>query len=293
MEYKCILTFDIEEWFQVENLRSVFPKDIWNTQNSTVYQNVSRILDVLEKFKIKGTFFILGFVAENNPEVVKLISQKGHEIASHGTGHELTYNLNDNDLYDDIKTSKEKLEQIIGREISGYRAPNFSVNQKLIKILKDLKFKYDSSYYPFQFNKRYGKLEIGTNNSSNSFYRLNENFYEMPLSTVKILGKHIPMAGGAYFRIYPFTIFKHLVKQKIKRDGLFHFYLHPWEFEPEQPRIKDIKLNYRLRHYTGLKNTVTKFTKLIQFLKQMNCQFLTINEYLNIVKKKQTLIKVQ
>jgi uncharacterized protein DUF3473 len=92
------------------------------------------------------------------------------------------------------------------------------------------------------------------------------------------------MAGGAYFRIFPFTIFKNLVKSKLRKDRLYHFYLHPWEFEPEQPKIKNIKFNYRLRHYTGLKRTERKFEKLIQFLKQMDCQFMTISEYIDKIK---------
>ena len=117
MKKSCLLTFDIEEWFQVENLRSAFPKNTWKNQNSTVYQNVKRILELLDKYEIKGTFFILGLVAEKNPDVVKLISKHGYEIASHGTGHDLTYNLKDEELYADIKTSKENLELISGRKI--------------------------------------------------------------------------------------------------------------------------------------------------------------------------------
>jgi polysaccharide deacetylase family protein (PEP-CTERM system associated) len=283
----CLLTFDVEEWYQVENLRSAFPKNKWKNQQSTVFKNTRRIFDVLEKYNIKATFFILGLVAEASPELVKLISEQGHEIASHGTGHDLTYNLNENELYEDIKSSKENLEQLSESKILGYRAPNFSVNQKLIKILKDLNFEYDSSYNPFQLNKRYGKLEVEAAEEKNGFYRLDENFYEIPLSTVKVLGNHVPMAGGAYFRIFPFPIFKKLVKAKLNRDGLYHFYLHPWEFEPEQPKIKNIKLNYRLRHYTGLKKTEAKFEKLIKFLIKMDCQFLTISEYLNTVKTQQ------
>jgi len=284
LDKNCLLTFDIEEWFQVENLRSAFSKDTWDNQNSTVLQNTKRILDLLEKYNIKATFFVLGLVAEKTPQLVELIAKQGHEIASHGTGHDLTYNLDNNQLLDDIKISKYLLEEITENKIYGYRAPNFSVSERLIEHLKELDFHYDSSYNPFQLNTRYGKLEVVPSEENNGFYRLDENFYEIPLSTLRMYNQHIPMAGGAYFRIYPFPIFKYLVKTKLKLNNLYHFYLHPWEFEPKQPRIKNIKWNYRLRHYTGLKNTASKFEKLIQFLQGMDCQFMTISEYLNTVK---------
>jgi len=285
MQNACLITIDVEEWFQVENLRSAFPKNTWKNQKSTVTKNTRKILNILNDYNIKGTFFILGLVAETNPELVKLISEHGHEIASHGTGHDLTYNLDDHQLLDDINNSKTKLEKLIGSKVSGYRAPNFSVSEKLIAVLKKLDFQYDTSYNPFQLNNRYGKIYIDPSNNY-GIYNLDDNFFEVPLSSLKIYKQHIPMAGGAYFRIYPFPIFKYLVKTKLKLNNLYHFYLHPWEFEPEQPRIKNIKWNYRVRHYTGLKNTEAKFERLLQFLKGLDCQFMTISEYLNTVKKR-------
>jgi polysaccharide deacetylase family protein (PEP-CTERM system associated) len=279
----CLLTFDIEEWFQVENLRTAFPKNNWKNQRSSVVKNTNRILEILERYNIKATFFILGLVAKNNPELVKTISRQGHEIASHGTGHDLTYALNENQLFDDISDSKKLLEDILGKKIYGYRAPNFSVNDTLINILKKLNFNYDSSYNPFQLNKRYGKIEVDSS-CKNGIFHLNDNFFEIPLSTLTIFNQHIPMAGGAYFRIFPSIIFKNLLKAKLNKDNLYHFYLHPWEFEPEQTRIKNIKLNYRIRHYTGLKNTEKKFEKMILYLNKLNCHFFTITEYLNQYK---------
>jgi len=282
MQNTCLITIDVEEWFQVENLRSAFPKNSWKNQKSTVAKNTTKILNILDEYNIKGTFFVLGLVAETNPELVKLIYNQGHEIASHGTGHDLTYNLNDHQLLDDINNSKTKLEKLIGSKVSGYRAPNFSVSEKLIAVLKKLDFQYDTSYNPFQLNNRYGKIDIDPSNNY-GIYNLYDNFFEVPLSSLKIYKQHIPMAGGAYFRIYPFPIFKYLVKTKLKLNNLYHFYLHPWEFEPEQPRIKNIKLNYKLRHYTGLNNTESKFEKLIQYLIKMDCRFLTISEYIKSV----------
>ncbi len=276
----CLLTFDIEEWFQVENLRNAIPKSDWDFQHSSVVNNTIKILNILKINDIKATFFVLGLVVEKNPEIVKMISQDGHEVASHGYGHDLTYNLDETQLFDDIKKSKEILEQLIGNKVVTYRAPNFSVNERLVKVLYNLGFKYDSSYNPFQLNSRYGKLE-NPEKTHNSIFKLKDDFFEIPLSTLKIHNQNIPMAGGAYFRIIPFFIFKQLAKMKLEKDGVYNFYLHPWEFEPEQPRIKKIKLNYRLRHYTGLKRTEIKFEKLIKYLRKQNCQFYTISEFIN------------
>jgi polysaccharide deacetylase family protein (PEP-CTERM system associated) len=186
MQNACLITIDVEEWFQVENLRSAFPKNTWKNQKSTVAKNTTKILNILNDYNIKGTFFILGLVAQSNPELVKLISEHGHEIASHGTGHDLTYNLDENQLFDDISKSKEQIEKLIGKSIYGYRAPNFSVNDRLIKTLKKLNFHYDSSYNPFQLNQRYGKLDIDNSSENNSVYNLNNNFYEIPLSSLKM-----------------------------------------------------------------------------------------------------------
>jgi polysaccharide deacetylase family protein (PEP-CTERM system associated) len=281
MNCSCALTFDIEEWFQVENLRDAIKKKDWWEIRSTVANNTHRIIEILEELEISATFFILGWVAEKAPELVRTINIHGHEIASHGSDHKLTYSLSDHDLQFDIQRSKSLLEEIIGKDVTGYRAPNFSVDERLIKILQHLGFRYDSSYNPFKLNKRYGTLQL-PEQSEKTIYKLSNSFYEIPLSTVNLLGQHIPMAGGAYFRLFPSIIFNCLVKQKIKRDGFYNFYLHPWEFEPEQPRIKNIPLNYRIRHYTGLKKTGKKLEKLIVLLKSQGCEFVTLRDYVKI-----------
>jgi len=217
-------------------------------------------------------------VAERNPELEKKISSLGHEVASHGYNHDLAYSISDINLKEDIKKTKDILESILQKEITGYRAPSFSIDNRLTEYLKNQGFKYDSSYNPFQFNSRYGKLDQ-IKYLHKGIYRLSKNFYEIPSSVLRLFKINLPISGGAYFRFIPLNIFKKLVNTKLNRDNLLSFYLHPWKFEPEQPRIKGIRWDYKLRHYYGLKNTASKLKRLIEYLKLKNCTFLTFNEY--------------
>ena len=275
----CLFSFDIEEWFQVENLKKVITVEDWDSYTSTVQKNTKIIIDILSENNVKATFFILGWVAVRNPQLVKMISSLGHEVASHGYAHDLAYSIGDNDLYEDIRKTKDILESILQKKITGYRAPSFSIDSRLIEFLKQQGFKYDSSYNAFQFNSRYGQLDQ-IKYLNKEIYALSEKFYEIPSSVLRLFKLNIPVSGGAYFRLIPYNIFKSLVKIKLNRDNLLSFYLHPWEFEPQQPRIKGIRWDFKLRHYYGLKDTANKLKKLINFLKSNNCRFLTINEYI-------------
>ncbi|GAB4334282.1 MAG: DUF3473 domain-containing protein [Calditrichia bacterium] len=274
----CYLTFDVEEWFMVENLRAVNPKEVWESRNSTVLKNTQKILQLLKEQQVKATFFVLGSVAEDNPQLVPEIIAGGHEVASHGYGHDLTFQLTDDELRDDLARTRDILSAQSGAPISGYRAPNFSVNDRVISLLKELGFAYDSSYNPFALNKRHGSINGELQPAGNGFYRTPQGIFEMPISTTPFLMENFPIGGGAYFRIMPLPIFKRLVKSRLKRSGHYNFYLHPWEFEPEQPRIKGISLNHAFRHYYGLQNTIKKFSRLIEYLKRLNCQFKTLKE---------------
>ena len=280
----CLFTFDVEEWFQVENFKSAIKKGDWENKRSSVQQNTRKILDILNEHQVKSTFFILGWIAEKFPQLVENIKAEGHEVASHGYKHDLVNTLGDQEIYDDVIKSRLVLEKIIGEEIIGYRAPSFSVNNNLINVLSDLGFTYDSSYNPFQLNDRYGSINI-PNRKVYHIYQLENGLYEIPASTLNISRYAFPISGGAYFRILPFYLFKNLVKYKINKDTLYTFYLHPWELEPGQPRVTNIPFNYRLRHYTGLSNTAPNLEKFILFLKENGCQFMTIQNYINSIVK--------
>jgi polysaccharide deacetylase family protein (PEP-CTERM system associated) len=276
----CLLTFDVEEWFQVENLRAAIPRDDWAKYPSSVLKNTEQILTLLQKHNLTATFFILGWVAERQPETVRIIARQGHEIACHGYNHDLTMQLSDSELKADISNSKTILEKLSGQKISGYRAPNFSVNDRLINVLKETGFSYDSSLNLFKLNPRHGTITMKYS-QKNSILALENGLFEIPISTLQYRSRHFPLGGGAYFRLMPLMLFSRLVKRKLIRDNLYNFYLHPWEFEPDQPRIKKIKLNYRIRHYTNLKKTAVKFEEFISILKDYGCAFATMNQYLS------------
>ncbi len=280
----CLFTFDVEEWFQVENFKSVIKRGDWENKQSSVQENTRKILDILKEHQIESTFFILGWIAEMFPKLIEDIKACGHEIASHGYKHDLVSTLDDQVIYDDVKKSRSILENIIGEKIIGYRAPSFSVTNNLINILSDLGFSYDSSYNPFQLNDRYGSITVPDKKTSH-IYQLENGLYEVPASTIGLHRYEFPISGGAYFRLLPFTLFKSLVRYKIRQDNIYCFYLHPWELEPEQPRVTNIPLNYRLRHYTGLAKTTNKLNKLITCLKDDGCKFMTIQNYINTIVK--------
>ncbi|MBO8161803.1 MAG: DUF3473 domain-containing protein [Thermosipho sp. (in: Bacteria)] len=260
MQKTICLSFDIEDWFQVENLREKFPPEIWDKCESRVVKNTIKILDLLDEYNVKATFFILGWIAERFPDLVKEIHSRGHEIASHGYGHIINYQLSRKEIFKDIRKSKEILENIIAQEIIGYRAPSFSITEDVIDVLKRLDFKYDSSYHPFSKNKRYGQIDT----NKKGFFYIREGLLEIPMSVWKSKSFELSIAGGGYFRLYPYILFKSLALSYLKKNDFLIMYFHPWEFDPEQPRIKDIKFSYRFRHYIGLKKTYNKLSKFLE-----------------------------
>ncbi|SPP99522.1 Polysaccharide deactylase family protein, PEP-CTERM locus subfamily [Candidatus Sulfobium mesophilum] len=254
------LSFDIEDWFQVENLKGAIAPDQWDACDLRVVQNSRKILSLLEKNGTKATFFVLGWIAEKCPGLVKEIAEQGHEIASHGYGHELVYKQTPKMFHNDISRSKAILESITGRQVLGYRAPSFSITPETpwaLDILKDLDFVYDSSIFPTSFHDRYG-----FNGSSRFPFRFENGLIEMPLSTVKVRKANVPIAGGGYFRLYPYSLFRYCCK-RLNRDGKsVVFYLHPWELDPEQPRV-NIRYQYRFRHYVNLGKTEKRLARLL------------------------------
>ena len=269
MQKTICLSFDVEDWFQVENLREKFPPQTWDKCELRVEINTRKILDLLDKYNVKATFFVLGWIAERKPELVKEIHSRGHEIASHGYGHIINYELNRDEIYEDIKKGKELLESITGDKVVGYRAPNFSVTQDVIDALTTLGFEYDSSYHPFSKNKRYGQLDV----DERGIFKLNESLTEIPMSVWKNKFFELSIAGGGYFRLYPYSFFRTLASSYLKKNDYMIMYFHPWEFDPEQPRVKDVKFSYRFRHYVGLNNNLWKLEKLIQEARDKSFKF--------------------
>jgi len=256
------LSFDIEDWFQVENLREACLPDKWDSYELRVEKNTDILLELLEKYNHKATFFILGWIAEKKPNLIKKIASLGHEIASHGYKHEIVYRLTPDDFRRDLMISKKILEDLTGVEVIGYRAPNFSITKDslwAIDILKELNFKYDSSIFPISFHDRYGFNGI----KDNSFFKFDNGLQEFPLTIYKFAGINFPVGGGAYFRFIHYRIFKFMLRQINEKGKEFIFYLHPWELDKEQPRVKVNTACY-MRHYINLGKTNDKLISLLK-----------------------------
>lgn len=255
------ISFDIEDWFQVENLKEAISYNDWEGCDLRVVENTRKILKILERHQTRATFFVLGWIAEKCPSLIKEIAAEGHEIASHGYGHELIYKLTPETFCNDLQRSKEILESITSKRVFGYRAPSFSITPKsewALDILKSLGFTYDSSIFPTSFHHRYG-----FNGVSSSPFKFSNGLVEMPLSTYRIGGANFPLAGGGYFRLFPYSYFQRFFRRLNKQSKPIIFYLHPWELDPEQPRMK-IRFNYRLRHYVNLEKTEGRLEKLLK-----------------------------
>jgi polysaccharide deacetylase family protein (PEP-CTERM system associated) len=258
---KNALSFDIEDWFQVENMKSAIPFSGWDTLELRVVRNTERILKILRDSDTRATFFVLGWVAERCPALVKEIAGGGHELASHGHAHDLVYNLTPEQFREDIRKSKETIESITGKKIYGYRAPSFSITKEslwALDILKDEGYTYDSSIFPVSFHDRYGFDGCKTGP-----FRWPNGLMEVPLTVYRIKGKALPLAGGGYFRLLPYMYFKYFFKKINAKNERFTFYLHPWEIDPGQPRIK-LPMTYRFRHYVNLKGTEGYLLKLLR-----------------------------
>ena len=275
------LTIDVEDYFQVSAFESKVPKDKWESYPSRVEQNTRKILTILGKDNIHATFFILGWVAERYPNLVKEIAAEGHEVGCHSYYHRLVYDLTPDEFYTDTFEAKDTLEQIIGKPVIGYRAPSYSITRKslwAIDILRELGFKYDSSIFPI-YHDRYGLPEaprfpflwdlddnspkIKMIDDENPNAASHKSLREYPISTSLFFGKKIPVSGGGYFRLLPYW-FTQLALKKIntKDKQNFIFYIHPWEFDPGQPRIESANALSKFRHYNNLEKTTDRFVKL-------------------------------
>ncbi len=265
---KNIFTIDTEDWFHANYEDNLFQND--SNIRSTVEENTQVYLDILEKNNAKATFFILGFVAEEHPELVKRIAYMGHEVASHGYGHQLVYKQTPNEFREDVYRSKCMLEDLIGKQVLGYRAPSWSITEKsfwALGILNQLGFKYDSSIFPFK------NFLYGVDGAPRFAYKANKyceqagELLEVPPSTVRIPRLNIPFSGGFYFRALPEFIISACAKKINKENKPVIFYLHPREIDPKQPRLK-LSNRDALIHYYGIGGCEKKFTKIVE---QFNC----------------------
>ncbi len=271
---KALMTIDVEDWFHTQNFSDCIPKSKWDSQVSIVERNTELILTILAENNIKGTFFILGWVAERHPKLIKKIYNEGHEIASHGYGHDLIYELTPEQFYEDVVRSKKIIEDLTGVKVDGYRAPNFSITDWALDILEDLEFRYDSSWFPAIMHDRYGKLSFDKLQDLNSF-KLGKTLNEVRLSTLRLFKIKLPWSGGAYFRFIPYPLFQLGMKRILRREQFFNFYIHPWEFDPMQPSSAGMKKLNKIRQYTNTKFVKNRFSRMVQ-----NFQFISVREFI-------------
>ncbi|WP_035244507.1 XrtA system polysaccharide deacetylase [Desulfonatronovibrio hydrogenovorans] len=282
-----LITIDVEDWFQVENLRPWFPMESWASQEIRVEYATRNILDLLDRvsaengIRVKATFFTLAWIAQRMPHLVKEISSAGHEVASHGFSHQLCLEQAESELRRDLEESKKLLEDIIGDDVSGYRAPSFSISEKVLNVIRQAGYAYDASYNSFGLNGRYGKLDSTRYPNKGIALDLGDGFYELPLTNLKVPGGCLPCAGGGYFRLFPEAVFRAGVRNILKKQDAYHFYLHPWETDPDQPRQNQASALSRFRHYHNLKKTLPRLENLISSFR--HCSFCTCREYLKAV----------
>ena len=279
-----LLTIDVEDWFQVENFKSYIDFSTWDSFELRVEKNTHLILDLLDTFalKPKATFFILGWIAQKLPGLIRQIKDRGHEVASHGGNHHLCTILDRNRLAQDLLTSKKRLEDITGQAVYGYRAPSFAINDRVLEMIKQAGYLYDSSYNSFSAHGRYGSIDLSKSVKRGGSYQLGTHFFELPVSNMCLGSKTIPLGGGGYFRLYPTSFFKQGIKHVLKKNNAFVFYAHPWEFDPDQPRVHQASRGFKFRHYINLNKTESKLKRIINSFS--SCEFVTCRRYLDVIK---------
>jgi polysaccharide deacetylase family protein (PEP-CTERM system associated) len=263
------MTVDVEDYYHVAAFGQVIRPDEWDQWPSRVEANTDRLLQLFDDAGIHITFFILGWVADRYPELVKRIHQQGHEIASHGFSHQLIYRQTPDVFREETARSKEILEALTGEAILGYRAASYSITRKslwALEILAELGFQWDSSIFPTRHDN------YGIPGSPEEPYRLKTEsgkvLTEFPLTTAKVFGQAIPAAGGGYFRQYPYVLSRWLFDRASLNQTMPRiFYLHPWEIDPEQPRVPNASWFSNFRHYTNLDKCLPRLERMLQDFK--------------------------
>jgi polysaccharide deacetylase family protein (PEP-CTERM system associated) len=299
----------VEDWFQVENFKPYIPYSSWDSRELRVEKNTHRLLDLFDSIRIypveserhsngannqlsamshelgsksaafSATFFILGWIAERLPGLVKEIHSRGHEIASHGFAHDLANRMGMIDLEADLNKSKKVLEDITGEQVSGFRAPSFSLSREILSMVENCGYLYDSSYNSFALHGRYGKVDLLENKGQGLALKISDSFFELPVSNFTLGTEVVPWGGGGYFRLIPFPVFMKGVRRILKKQGGYLFYVHPWEIDPDQPRVDEASPSLKFKHYTGIKRNFLNLSKFLERLRGNS--FLTCRQYID------------
>ncbi len=255
------LSIDVEDYFQVAALAPYIARGEWETRQCRVEQNVERILELLDTFDSRATFFTLGWVAERYPGMVRRIVEGGHELASHGYAHQRASEQSPEAFLADIRLAKVILEDTSGVEVKGYRAPSFSIgegNPWALECIEQAGYRYSSSIYPIVHD------HYGMPDAPRFTFRPSRGLLEVPIATVRMFNRNWPAGGGGYFRLLPYRLSRwalRRINQVDCRPAMFYF--HPWEIDPEQPRVPDLDFKTRFRHYLNLNRTERRLRQLL------------------------------
>jgi polysaccharide deacetylase family protein (PEP-CTERM system associated) len=266
IEHKPVnaLTVDVEDYYQVEAFAEIIPIEDWSQWEPRVERNTERILELFTRCNVRGTFFILGWVAEHHPQIVRKIAQSGHEIACHSFHHRLIRNQNREEFRDDLRRAKSRLEEITGKEVEGYRAPTYSITLQTLwalDILIEEGFRYDSSIFPI-YHDRYGIPEA--KRFPHIIRRECGEIIEFPPSTVRLFNQNFPIAGGGYFRVMPYPAFRWGLERINRSEGQSAiFMVHAWEVDPGQPVIPADRFR-TWRHRNNLHRTLPRLEQLLR-----------------------------
>lgn len=256
------LTIDVEDYFQVSAFASRIARSTWNTCECRIERNVNCILGMLDRYDVKATFFTLGWIAERYPALIRQIAQSGHEIASHGYAHERASDQTEEAFFADIQLAKVILEDLSGQEVRGYRAPSFSIgngNLWAFDCLVRAGYRYSSSIYPIVHD------HYGMPDAPRFAHEVRPGLTEIPITTLRVLGRNFPSSGGGYFRLLPYAVSRWMLRRVNVADqqaGVFYF--HPWEIDPDQPRVPGISRKTRFRHYVNIDRVEGRLNQLLQ-----------------------------
>jgi polysaccharide deacetylase family protein (PEP-CTERM system associated) len=256
------LTIDVEDYFQVSAFAPYIRRDEWDSRECRVERNVDRILALLAKHRTQATFFTLGWVAERYPAMVRRIVEQGHELASHGYGHQRASDLTADQLFDDVYRAKAILEDLGGQPVLGYRAPSFSIgtgNLWALDTLLQAGYRYSSSIYPVKHD------HYGMPDAPRFAHEVRPGLIEVPPTTLRVFERNLPSSGGGFFRLLPYSVSRWMLQQVNARDAQSAiFYFHPWEIDEGQPRVDGIDAKTRFRHYVNIGRNERKLDRLLR-----------------------------
>ena len=264
-----ILTFDIEDWFNLLEHPLTDNIDNWKAFESRVDRSTKMILDLLDEHDTKGTFFVLGWVAENHPQIIKEIQKRGHEIGTHSYAHKVAYSQTRDEFSNDLIKSIRMLEDVLGKKITAYRAPGFSVTEKnmwVYEILMENGISHDSSIFPAA--RYHGGFNNFPAHKPFKIHHQNKEIHSFPLNIKKILNFNVVYTGGGYFRLLP----KQIIKRFMEGDDYVMTYFHPRDFDYQQPVMDKLSLFRRFKSYYGLKGALQKLSSIIEDFSFMNIE---------------------